>query len=127
MPHAIERSVASPTISARLPARNPMAAILAGRERHYRLPQVSDRRSGAQGSLAAPDGDALARFQQVALREAVPREELRHRNAETLGDMRKRVTPAHRVGGAGPVVRHLPLRSLRAARTHRELAPGAQR
>src|SRR5579863_684870 len=86
MPQAIERSVATPTMKARLPARNPMTSPPGG--------DYAGRPAAAHPSaVAGGDADAqlLAGVDVRVRRQAVPGEQLRHAALEQLGDLRHRV------------------------------------
>src|SRR3954469_23902284 len=83
MPQAMERSVATPTMRARLPARNPMEAS----------PDAA--KSAAARGYA--DRELLARLDAGVL-EVVPGRDLRHRDLEQFGDRVKRVARPHDVG-----------------------------
>src|SRR6266480_1903907 len=97
MPHAMERSVATPTMKARLPARNPMMSLPA-----RLLPGVQARARG----------------------EAIPGEQLRHAALEEPRDLRDGVALAHRV--EEPPVSTGAARSAGGARGQPDVLPGAQ-
>src|SRR5580700_5395976 len=109
MPQAIDRSVATPTMKARLPVRKPMF-VASGAD--YAVKAC--RRDGAVTSaVARAEMDVqLLPGMDVGLRvQAVPGEQLRHAALEQAGNLRHGVTLAHRVhhvphlvhgcGGAG--------------------------
>ena len=84
MPQAIERLLASPTMTARLPARNPIkrapapsAALLEDVDEHH---------------------EPLAGLEVLRGVHFVPLEEVGHRHAEAARDRRQRVAAAHDVG-----------------------------
>src|SRR6478752_4119753 len=82
MPQAMERSVATPTMRARLPARNPMEAS----------PDAA--KSAAARGYA--DRELLARL-DAGVREVVPGADLLHRDLEELRDRIQRVASPHHV------------------------------
>src|SRR2546430_17550390 len=74
MPHAMERSVATPTMKARLPARNPMMSLPA-----RIMPEVAP--PGPQPLVVArvqTDAQLLPGVQVRARGEGIPGEQLRH-------------------------------------------------
>src|SRR2546430_17675788 len=75
MPQAIERSVATPTMKARLPARNPMGSSLPAGI----MPEGAPRplRSGLVVRVQG-DAELLSGVEPRMGREAVPRHDLRH-------------------------------------------------
>src|SRR2546430_12786446 len=93
MPHAMERSVATPTMKARLPARNPMMSLPA-----RIMPEVAP--PGPQPLVVArvqTDAQLLSGVQVRARGEAIPGEQLRHAALEEPRDLRDGVALAHRV------------------------------
>src|SRR6185295_8004955 len=108
MPHAIERSVATPTMRARLPARNPIheprlltgknrkrffryrACVSAGKKRGFcrLLPSVATpgRFSHSAAARGYADREFLARLDGAADGDVVPVEDLRHRDLEHTRD-----------------------------------------
>src|SRR5687768_12023732 len=100
MPYAIERSVARPTIRARLPARNPMGCSASGRS--VSVADDSVEPSDARALIRDVHDQALARLDDAAWAQLVPAEQIRQPHAELVSDPRQRVAPAHDVGrGAG--------------------------
>src|SRR6516164_1567486 len=106
MPQAIERSVATPTMKARLPARNPIrlclpAGIMPEKSTRSAAPRTraSARRPWRDSAVACREVDAqlLAGAQMRVTAQAVPGEELRHAALEQACDQRHRVTLTHRV------------------------------
>src|SRR5579863_9057617 len=91
IPQAIERSVATPTIRARLPARNPMVVPPGSI-----MPEVALRRSGS-GVPDDVDAQLLAGVQMGRRAQPVPGQELRHAALEELGDLRDGIARAHGV------------------------------
>src|SRR5215472_6392841 len=99
MPQAIERSVATPTMKARLPARKPIAVCLPASD-------YAGKDARASGAAALP-GSAVARGEMDAqlltgaqvrvTAQAVPGEQLRHAALEQSRDQRHGVALAHRV------------------------------
>src|SRR5262245_10761316 len=91
MPQAMERSVATPTMRARLPARNPIEAS----------PDAA--KSAAARGYA--DRKLLARL-DGGVREIVPGGDLLHRDLEEFGDRVQRVASAHHVSHRARGRRH---------------------
>src|SRR5687767_15504787 len=87
MPQAIERSVATPTISARLPERIPISAPFAMR---------MGRDDSSSGTLA-PVGDQALSGLDGAVGEVVPAAQRSHRHLQHTGYARKGVTALHHV------------------------------
>src|SRR6184192_3412918 len=120
MPQAIERSVATPTMKARLPARNPMASSLPAGI----MPEGAPRplRSGLVVRVQV-DAELLSGVEPRMGREAVPRHDLRHAALKEPRDLRDGVALAH--GVVEPAARR---RAPRAARGDRQLdaLPGPQ-
>src|SRR2546430_5276966 len=120
MPHAMERSVATPTMKARLPARNPMMSLRAGI-----MPEVAP--PGPQPLVVArvqTDAQLLSGVQARARGEAIPGEQLRHAALEEPRDLRDGVALAHRV--EEPPVSTGAARSAGGARGQPDVLPGAQ-
>src|SRR4029077_5544735 len=120
MPQAIERSVATPTMKARLPARNPMGLSLPARI----MPEGAQPplRSGVVVRMQV-DAQLLPGVEPGLGGEAVPGHDLRHAALEEPRDLRDGVALAH--GVVEPAAgRGAP----RAARDRRQLyaLPGAQ-
>src|SRR3569833_1720172 len=117
MPQAIERSVASPTIRARLPARNPMhvSPSLRGGEAFPSAEFSEDDGSRVQQvpgdgpwpaarekdpSAAAggdPDRELLALEDQRCKAHTVPAQDLGHGHLDQFGDLTKRIAGPHDV------------------------------
>ena len=95
MPYAIERSVARPTIRARLPARNPMGC--SGVDAAVKCSARTRRQIPARAVRDVHD-QALARLDHAARAQVVPAEQVGQAHAELGGDARQRVAPAHHVG-----------------------------
>src|SRR5688572_5831373 len=105
MPYAIERSVARPTIRARLPARNPMGycyaserSVSVANEVDPRLRGDDARASDASALIRDEHDQALARLDDAARAQFVPAEQIRQPHAELVSDPRQRVAPTHDVG-----------------------------
>src|SRR5208283_3099318 len=88
MPHAIERSVASPTIKARLPVRKPM---------------IYSSLSALAAMWFDVHDQMLSGADLVALVESVPAVQLRDGNLKLVGDAVDRVALAHGVEHAVPI------------------------
>src|SRR5688572_27079742 len=88
MPQAIERSVATPTISARLPERIPMSAPFAMR---------MGRDDSSSGTLAPVGDESLSRL-DGAVGEVVPAAQRSHRHLQHTGNARESVAALHHVG-----------------------------
>src|SRR5688572_29596385 len=97
MPYAIERSVARPTIRARLPARNPMGYCSAN-ERSVSVADDSAEASDARALIRDVHDQALAWLDDAARVQFVPAEQIGEPHAELVSDPRQRVAPAHDVG-----------------------------
>src|SRR5215470_1281423 len=97
MPHAMERSVATPTIKARLPARKPIDHTSCPASGHGRR-SVRQSEAVAQAASAAgsshADGQLLARGDPGAGPDAIPGHDLFDRHLEQLGDLRERIASA---------------------------------
>src|SRR6185503_292092 len=101
MPQAIERSVATPTMRARFPARKPIR-------------KASGRWLTATGGYA--DRELLARLDRAALTDVVPVGNLRRRDLEHARDGRQRIAGSHDVRDGTSRGRRVRARELRAAR-----------
>src|SRR3984885_12665111 len=90
MPQAMERSVATPTMNARLPARNPMV-VTSGVDYAGKAP--------ADSAVARRELDAqfLSGVDARVRAEAIPGEQLGHAALKEHRDLRNGVTLAHRV------------------------------
>src|SRR5688572_22653281 len=93
MPQAMERSDATPTISARLPLMNPMYPPMSWIRPAFCQPDLLKGKSAA----ANVDRELLPDAQRRVLADAVPVHQVRHRDAEHLCDARERVAAAHLV------------------------------
>src|SRR2546423_85517 len=111
MPHAMERSVATPTMKARLPARNPIRSLPA-----RIMPEVApvQAASGSERLAVArvqTDAQLLPGVEPGPRVQAVPGEQLRDAALEEPRYLRHGVALAHRVeeppvvstGAAGPL------------------------
>src|SRR5579863_5242313 len=99
MPHAIERSVATPTMNARLPERNPMPEPADGEEAGSLDESGQAVRGGYSAAGRHPNGELLTR-QDVARAHAVPGLNLRHAHLEEPRDPPQRIAEADRVDHA---------------------------
>src|SRR2546423_15490103 len=93
MPHAMERSVATPTMKARLPARNPM--VRASRRGLCRKWRRQGRKPLVAGRVQT-DAQLLPGVQPRVRGEAIPAEQLRHAALEEPREMGAGVPPAPR-------------------------------
>src|SRR5580658_7332489 len=92
MPQAIERSVATPMIKARLPVRNPMRCL------RLRIMPQSDAAERCPGSAVARvqvDAQLLAGVDACMAAQAIPCEQLRHTALKEVRDLRHRVAFAN--------------------------------
>src|SRR5215213_2317974 len=87
MPWAIERSVASPTMRARLPARNPTLS------------------ASAQLGRVDVEYQSLASAQRAGGAHLVPAHQFAHGDVELVGDLGERIAAAHFVRHAARITR----------------------
>src|SRR4029078_6573578 len=95
IPQAMERSDATPTISARLPLRNPMCLPLENRceGRH----SASFNRPAGNSAALHGDRELLTRAQRGMPADAVPVDEVGDRYAKHLRNARQRIAIANLV------------------------------